>query len=311
MTVKEIAFLNILIVNTVVSLIYLIWNVVHCKDKDHIEEGADNQTGYILKTIVMLLCPVVGPMFFFAGYIIFKLFFRQDVDLEDVIFSKDRVKVHNRADAEREGNLVPIEEALAVSDKDSLRTLVLNVVRGDVKNSLASIALALNSEDTETSHYAASVLRDELNDFRQKSQELYNAMLQESEQSVDYACILIEYMNSVLYQEVFHDMEQHTYVMMMEEAVEFLYQRDEEKLTVEYLEWICLRLLKVEEYEHMELWCERSRRLYPNELSTYTCQLKLYFTIGNKEKFFGVLSQLKQSDIVIDKETLELIRTFS
>lgn len=102
-----------------------------------------------------------------------KVFFRQNVDLEDVIFSKERVKTHLRADEEREGNLVPIEEALAISDKDSLRTLVMNVVRGDVQNSLASISLALNSEDTETSHYAATVLRDALNDFRKRAQELY------------------------------------------------------------------------------------------------------------------------------------------
>ncbi len=250
-------------------------------------------------------------VFFFTGYAIYRTVFRQGADLADVIFSKDRVKVHKRADTEREGNLAPIEEALAVSDKDSLRTLVLNVVRGDVKNSLASIALALNSEDTETSHYAASVLRDELNDFRQKSQELYNAIKQDGEQSVEYASILVEYMNSVLAQDVFHDMEQHTYVKMMEEAAGFLYMKDKEKLTPEYMEWICLRLLGIKEYKDMELWCERSRELYPGELSTYTCQLKLYFTIEDKNKFFDVLNRLRQSDIVIDKETLELIRIFS
>ncbi len=185
------------------------------------------------------------------------------------------------------------------------------MVRGDVKNSLASIALALNSEDTETSHYAASVLRDELNDFRQKSQELYNAIKQDGEQSAGYASILIEYMNSVLAQDVFHDMEQHTYVKMMEEAAGFLYMKDKEKLTPEYMEWICLRLLGIKEYKDMELWCDRSRELYPRELSTYTCQLKLYFTIEDKVKFFDVLNRLRQSDIVIDKETLELIRIFS
>ncbi len=118
-------------------------------------------------------------------------------------------------------------------------------------------------------------------------------------------------MNSVLAQDVFHDMEQHTYVKMMEEAAGFLYMKDKEKLTPEYMEWICLRLLGIKEYKDMELWCERSRELYPGELSTYTCQLKLYFTIEDKNKFFDVLNRLRQSDIVIDKETLELIRIFS
>lgn len=40
-------------------------------------------------------------------------------------------------------------------------------------------------------------------------------------------------------------------------------------------------------------------------------RLKLYFTMGEKEKFFEVLQELKESDIIIDNETLELIRIFS
>lgn len=311
MTYMELSFILVLLVNTIVSLVYLIWNITHVDNEKCVEEGRDNSTGYILKSVVMFICPVVGPVFFFTGYIIYCTVFRQGADLADVIFSKDRVRVHKRADAEREGNLAPIEEALAVSDKDSLRTLVLNVVRSDVKNSLASIALALNSGDTETSHYAASVLRDELNDFRQKSQELYNAIKQEDGQSAEYACILIEYMNSVLSQDVFHDMEQRTFVKMMEEAADFLYIKDPGRLTPGYMEWVCLRLLGIGGYKDMELWCDRSRQLYPDELSTYTCQLKLYFTIEDRAKFFDVLNRLRQSDIVIDKETLELIRIFS
>ena len=49
---------------------------------------------------------------------------------------------------------------------------------------------------------------------------------------------------------------------------------------------------------------------YPRVLSSYTCQLKLYFSCGNKEKFFQVMQELRKLDITIDNETLELIRTF-
>lgn len=158
MTVVEKRFCIVLLINTAVAVLYVIGNSrIRQKEKN---------TDILMKGIMMFLCPVVGPLFFLAGLVFNKVFFRQNVDLEDVIFSKERVKTHLRADEEREGNLVPIEEALAISDKDSLRTLVMNVVRGDVQNSLASISLALNSEDTETSHYAATVLRDALNEFQ-------------------------------------------------------------------------------------------------------------------------------------------------
>lgn len=171
MTVTEKRFCIVLLINMAVTIFYVVWSSLGRR------EG--KKTDILMKGIVMFLCPVVGPLFFFAGLVFNKVFFRQNVDLEDVIFSKERVKTHLRADEEREGNLVPIEEALAISDKDSLRTLVMNVVRGDVQNSLASISLALNSEDTETSHYAATVLRDALNDFRKRSQELYLQMKQD------------------------------------------------------------------------------------------------------------------------------------
>ena len=49
---------------------------------------------------------------------------------------------------------------------------------------------------------------------------------------------------------------------------------------------------------------------YPAALSSYTSQLKLFFSCGDKEKFFDVMKRLRASDITIDSETLELIRTF-
>ncbi|MGN0141130.1 MAG: hypothetical protein ACI4AD_02820 [Roseburia sp.] len=305
MTRDDRIFLLILLINIVVTVIYfIICGLIWTKERE-------KRIGYLIKAVVMLLCPVVGPMFFLAGQLIYYLFFKQDVDLEDVIFSKERVKIRNRVDEEQEGNMVPIEEALAVSDKDSLRTLVMNVVRGDVRDSLASIALALNSEDTETSHYAATVLRDELNEFRKQSQKLYLQMQSGGAYATEDACVLIEYMNGILCQNVFLESEQGTYVDMMEEAVNYLFQNDRERLTAEYLEWLCIRLLEIHEFDRMEKWCGCSRELFPYELSTYTCQLKLYFTIQDREKFFRVLKSLKESDVVIDRETLELIRTFS
>ena len=94
-----------------------------------------------------------------------------------------------------ERNMVSLEEALEVTDKKSLRTLMLNVIRGDYQNSLASINLALNSEDSETAHYAASILQDVLNDFRSKVQEKYLLCQEENEEQVENCVKLVEYMN--------------------------------------------------------------------------------------------------------------------
>lgn len=296
-------FLIFLVLNTMIASIYLVWGVIRSSEKGQWKN-------YLFKAEVMLFCPGIGPMFFFVSNLIYKVFFRKAVDLADVIFSKERVTTFKRADIEAEGNLVPIEEALVVSDKGSQRALLLKVARGDIHNSLASISLALNSDDSETAHYAAAVLQDALNDFRLRVQELYEHMQEDEEDAPEYAALMIEYMNNMLSQSVFDELEQKKYVGMMEEAGEVLYQKAKEKLTAVYIECICLRLLQSEEYERMEVWCERSRELHPDVLSTYTLQLKLYFTIQDKQKFFEVLNALKRSDIVIDRDTLALIRAF-
>ena len=125
-----------------------------------------------------------------------------------------------------------------------------------------------------------------------------------------YAEVLIDYMNQVLEQRVFTDMEQESYVNIMDKVCGVLYDLGRDRMTSAQYEAISLRLLEVEDYENCRKWCDRAEYQYPNTLATYTCQLKLYFNSGQKERFFEVMEALKHSAVVIDSETLELIRVF-
>lgn len=287
--------------NVLIVAIYVIWNVARKREKP---------IGYGTKAFVMLLCPVVGPLFIGLGYVLHRCFFYREVDLDAIIFKKDRVKTYQHADEERGRTMVSMEEALTITDKDNLRTLMLNIVRGDIRNSLASISLALDSEDSETSHYAASVLQDALNDFRTTVQKCRNEIEKRGENEIEYTVMLIDYMDRVLRQQVFTDMEQRTFVTWLDEICEILYSRARERMTSFHFEAVSLRHLEIGEYSICEKWCERARSCYPDTLSTYTCQLKLYFSNGDRKRFFDVMEELRNSNIVIDNETLELIRVF-
>lgn len=310
---EEKVIILIILINLFVTALYLLWGLVIWprqveKKKQEVEY---NRTNYIIKAVVMFLCPLVGPLFLLAGQLFYYILFRQSVDLEDVIFSKDRVETHLKADEERGRNMVSIEEAIAISDKSSLRTLMMNVIKGKIEQSLAAISLALNSEDSEASHYAASVLRDELNDFRATVQNLYNEIQKEDDRQEEYLVLMIDYMNRILVQNVFTSLEQSTFVYQMEEACEILYAKYPEQMTSEFFEWISLRLLAIKDYEKTEKWSKRGKEEFPKELSSYTCLLKLYFTINDRENFFSTMDELKKSTVIIDSETLELIRIFS
>ena len=154
----------VLVINTILALLYGLWR--------QLRRGDRPPDGGWLRCLVMILAPVVGLCIFLFGFLYYKLFFRKPVDLEDVIFSKERVKSYLKADEERERDFVPLEEAIAVTDKESTRALMMEIVRRDITHSLSAISLALNSEDSEVSHYAASVLRDTLGLLRNKFQQM-------------------------------------------------------------------------------------------------------------------------------------------
>ena len=100
----EYIFLIILLVNLIVAVVYLLAGVLlvvpaHAvvaeKDKEVL---FDNRRTYLIRFIVMLLCPVIAPLFFGISHIVYLLVFWRGTDLADVIFSKERVKTNIRAD---------------------------------------------------------------------------------------------------------------------------------------------------------------------------------------------------------------------
>ncbi len=289
--------------NLIISVLCLLFQIFYRKNKN-----------YLTHFIVMVLCPVVGPLFYLLAYLFYRFFFSEPVDLEDVIFSKDKMKSNVRAEEERESNLVSLEEAIEITNDTELRTLMMNVVRGDIQSFLSAISLALNSEDSETAHYAASVLQDALNEFRIKVERFRRQINEGGEDLAQflslYAEPTLEYMDQVLRQKVFTEMEQINYVHVMDEIAEKCYGNIREQMTSVQYEAVSMRLLEIQDYEACRKWCDRAGTQFPESLATYTCRLKLYFATGEKEHFFGTVEALKKSPVVVDKETLELLRVF-
>ncbi|MCR5545883.1 MAG: hypothetical protein K6F30_05330 [Lachnospiraceae bacterium] len=304
---------SLVVVSTAIDILYLLISLIRnfVKRKDRQNKNYDVKKT-ILVFLMMLFTPVIGEVFFFGSVLMQKIFFRQKSNLEGTAtFDKTKVESRNPANLERDMNLVPMEEALAVSDKTGLRNLMLSVVKGDVTQYLSSITEALNSEDSETAHYAASVLRDELNNFNVHVTELRIAIEKANSPEKEALCDqLLSFMNVFLSQNVFHGIEKENYIRIMEEVGETYYVTAPHEMTVEEISWLCNQLMEIRDIELCEKWGKRSYELYSTSLPTYTNRLKLYFRMDDKEKFFETLEELKKSRITVDKETLEIIRMF-
>lgn len=304
MTHSGMIFVILLILNALAAVIYLIWYLVFKKDKD-------NRKQYVMNMFIMLLCPVVGILYFFLAFLKFHFIKLGERDLSDVEFSKKHQTSRVKADEERERNIVAVGEAILVSDQEQKRANMLNVLLGDTEEALSAIALALNSDDSEVAHYAASFLQSKMDAFREKvsrMQKMIEEGNMDDEECQDHILELIRYMNHMLKQKVFMQVEQVDYVDQMELLCEKLFQNARSKISPECYEWILSRIMDLGEYERAEVWGYRFSEQYPDVLSAFTLRLKLYFETNQKEKFFEVMGQLRASDVLIDNRTLEMIR---
>lgn len=304
MTLGEIIFIILLVLNTLVAIAYLIWWLIFKKD-------TDNRKQYVMHTVIMIICPIVGPLYFLCAFLKYRFIKFGDRDLSDVEFSKKRRKARVKADENRERNIVSVGEAILVSDKEKKRANMLNVLLGETDESYAAIALALDSDDSEVAHYAASFLQSKMDTFRdnvRKTQQLIDEGDIKDEQCRKLILKLIRYMNHMLKQNVFTRLEQTDYVMQMERLCENLFQNARQSITNESYEYLIGRLMELKEYEKAELWGNRFWEQYPDLLASYTVMLKLYFETSRKDEFLKVLSALRQSSVAVDSQTLEIIR---
>lgn len=304
MTRSGIIFLIVLLLNAMIAVGYLIWYLIWKKD-------TDNRKQYVMHTVIMLICPIVGIFYFFFSWLKYHFVKLGERDLSDVEFSKKRHVPRIKADEERERNIVAVGEAILVADQEKKRTNMLNVLLGEAEESLSAISLALDCDDSEVAHYAASFLQSKMDTFREnvrKTQQKIEESEIEEKECQELILELIRYMDHMLKQKVFMQVEQVDYVEQMEQLCEKLFQNARDSLIPDCYEWILGRIMELKEYDRAELWGDRFCEQYPDLLASYTLRLKLYFETGQKDKFFEVLGQLRASPVVIDNQTLELIR---
>ena len=109
-----------------------------------------------------------------------------------------------------------------VSDVSRRRKMLLDVMKRDVRRSLGAIAIALDNPDSETSHYAASVVMDALSEFRGNVQNMHVRFKQDPE-DFELGSLLLEYINEVLNQNILTGDEKRSYTYLEDEIGDLLY----------------------------------------------------------------------------------------
>lgn len=224
------------------------------------------------------------------------------------IMAKNQFSVFTKPEAEKEMNVVPLEEALLVNDLSTRRRVIIDLLKQDSIGHLEVLRMAVSNEDSETSHYAVSAIME----VKRKLMLMLQEFAVQYEENKDdphllrsYADVLKSYMRSGFLDERTMLKHNHLYSMLLDRLLEIMPESPDayvEKINTD---------LDLSNYMEAERAALIYREKYPRSEDAYLCLIKVYFTLRAVDKLNGTIEELKTSPIRLSSRALIVIRFWS
>lgn len=260
-------------------------------------------------SLIMLASPPVGVPCFLGAWIA-KLFMRrgQSMQVEDISFSKEKRNRAERPDVEMESQAVPLEEVLLVSSDAIKRSHLLMQLKQSSIENFDMIRKALDSDDPETSHYAASALTSAKAKFENTIREMdrkYIANSRDGNLIRAYADYVLGYLKSGILDQLEEKKYSYVYLNILTTV-----DNPQDVLTeYDYLN-VVDRAIFLEDYKTAQEWAERGFEMEATE-STFLNLLKVYYYTNQSDQFFETMNKLKRSDVTLSEDGLAIVRFFA
>ncbi|MBM7567707.1 hypothetical protein [Paenibacillus sacheonensis] len=267
---------------------------------------------WLLRWLIVSTLPVIGwlfPLFWPKSWSRKK----DDEALRQIFEFQDEPEVHqvgiySRMEAEKETNVVSIEEALLVSGHADRRSVMIDVLKKDSIQYMDILQIAVGNEDTETSHYAVSAVMELKRKLMLALQELtvkYESNKTDPVVLREYVDVLQSYMKSGFLDEKTLRKHKFTYIMVLEHLITVSPEDEPAYLEKIQAELDVKKLIEAE--QTALLYFHR----YPQNEEAYLALLKVYFYMKSYKKMMGTLEQLKRSPLRLSNRALTLVRFWS
>lgn len=293
-----------LIINICITVLFFLYKAVLRKDK---------KKAFLL-SIFLLLVPILGAVFLLLSECVYFLLYKGRGKLlssDELSFSKERTRMIIGNDIEKESDTVPIEEVLRVSNTMSKRQAFLEVLkRPDVEDYMAGIQEAVNQEDTEVVHYAASYITDTI--ARYKDGERKMRELCAKDDSAEVLLTYLHFSSDMLDKHLFSKPEQVLYINLFESHLEKLYQTYPVNVDGHFISKTVTFLKESkDDTGNIRKWIYRAEHLLEEDVAAAKEVLKFYYEIKDMERFQSCVDRIKKSSLLLDSELVEWVRFFS
>jgi len=263
----------------------------------------------IYKLVVVFFLPVFGILFFIISGVLNKSVKRQKKSIRDYLkYIHDRSHIYHEEalDFESEINTVPLKDTLEFKDNKAKRAYLIYILKKDFSRYIKGLKLAIKSNDSETSHYAAAALLEIKKQFElliQSSSDKYNEDKDNLKYMLDYIDVLKKYLKSAVADRV----DYFDYLGKYSDALKKMllkYKADDEIYWVDKIS----ADIELGDYESALEFCRLFKKQFPNSEKPYLSLMKLFYAVKDYRIFKKILDELKRRKIGLTEQGEKIIK---
>lgn len=258
--------------------------------------------------VYFIFLPGLGFLIYFLPGLLQAFWKRIGVDREAILIHAFEVDLQPEHPNVREAlNVVPVEDAMAVSANEEKRDLLLKQLKKDLTENYRVLLAAEWDEDSESAHYAA-VAKTEIYRLHQtRWLECRRDYAQDPGDPKRYhgAC---EALIDMLTSGILSSREQSAYQKRLCDLVDRQLDIGEDEVSQREYEEYLSSLVELGRYEDAErLWRERADQMRSE--AAYHSMLNMFYRTGERRKFEELLDDLcKNQQIRLSPKGLEQLR---
>ena len=227
----------------------------------------------------------------------------------DEDFHADNYRILKDVDYEKEANYVSMEEALSIGSFEYRRKMIMQLLEEkDTMQYLDILQSALQNEDTETSHYASTVIMELQRIVQEdliKIERQYEINPKEHENASAWENLLYEVLCSNLYDEF---NKKRYFIKYADVSNKIL----EEEMPDEIFFQHKIHILLIEKnYTEVQILCERYLECYPHSEDAILCRMEGYIQARDMDGMKVFLQNLSSRPVILTQKTLQYIRIFN
>lgn len=258
--------------------------------------------------LLMITIPFIGIIYILSIFI-FKTFIKSD-DGKNAIekeneYDKDISLLIREAELKNKRDLVPIEDALNLNTHTVKRNLVIEMLKEDPYKYLEFLLKALRDEDSETSHYAATAitqLKSKLTIAMQSMEIEYDKNQNNKYISDRYIKSIKDSIDSKLMDEKENLRLTYSYKIALEKHIKNIEVKES------YLNELIKIYIQIKDYDKAIYFSHKYIKTFKNTYKPYMFLLEVYYNLDDKKNFDLILDSLRNSNIKLDKDALDIIR---